>query len=254
MIAEPFAHGISPLHRLDPRIRVIAAVGLSVVVALADQFTTLTLALGVGFALIALARLPLMAVAGRLSVVVAFLLLLWLVLPFTVGGAPLFQLGPLTATEGGAAYAGRITLKSIAILSLLLALGTTMSVATLGHTLARLRLPDKLILLLLLTYRYVFVLEEEYRRLKRAADIRGFCPGTNLHSYRTYAYLVGMLLVRASARARRVYLAMCCRGFSGRFYTLADLSPAPHNFPFALILGALGILLLSVSCSYESIH
>lgn len=246
MIAEPFAQGTSLLHRLDPRIRVVAATALSVVVALSNQFTTLAIALAAGFILIALARLPMMAVAGRLSVVAGFLLLLWLVLPFTVGGAPLVKLGPLTATREGVAYAGRITLKSIAILSLFLATVTTMSVATLGHTLARLRLPDKLIVLLLLTYRYVFVLEQEYQRLKRAADIRGFRPGTNLHSYRTYAYLVGMLLVRASARARRVYLAMCCRGFSGRFYTLADLSPAPHNFPFALILGALGILLLSV--------
>jgi cobalt/nickel transport system permease protein len=246
MIAEPFAHGSSLLHRLDPRIRVLAATALSVVVALSNQTTTLAIALAAGLILIALARLPMMAVAGRLSVVAGFLLLLWLVLPFTVGGAPLVNLGPLTISREGVAYAGRITLKSIAILSLFLATVTTMSVATLGHTLARLRLPDKLIVLLLLTYRYVFVLEQEYQRLKRAADIRGFRPGSNLHSYRTYAYLVGMLLVRASARARRVYLAMCCRGFSGRFYTLADLSPAPHNLLFALILGALGILLLSL--------
>lgn len=246
MIAEPFAHGDSLLHRLDPRIRVVAATALSVVVALSNQFTTLAIALAAGLILIALARLPMMAVAGRLSVVAGFLLLLWLVLPITVGGAPLLKLGPLTATREGVAHAGRITLKSMAILSLFMAIVTTMSVATLGHTLARLRLPDKLIVLLLLTYRYVFVLDQEYQRLKRAADIRGFRSGTNLHSYRTYAYLVGMLLVRASARARRVYQAMCCRGFSGRFYTLADLSPAPHNLPFALIFGGLGILLLSL--------
>jgi cobalt/nickel transport system permease protein len=244
MIADPFAHGISPLHRLDPRIRLIAAAVLSVVVALANQFTTLALALGAGCILIALARLPLITVAGRLSVVAGFLLLLWLVLPFTVGGTPLFAVGPFPATAAGLAYAARITLKSIAILSLFLAMVTTMSVATMGHTLARLRLPDKLIVLLLLTYRYLFVLEQEYQRLKRAAEIRGFRPGTNLHSYRTYAYLVGMLLVRASARARRVYQAMCCRGFRGRFYTLADLSPSAHNLPVALLLGLLGILLL----------
>ncbi|MEJ2641750.1 MAG: cobalt ECF transporter T component CbiQ [Desulfosarcinaceae bacterium] len=244
MIAEPFAHGTSLLHRLDPRIRVVAAAGLSIVVALAHRYATLTLALAAGAVLIALARLPLGAVARRLSVVAGFLVLLWLVLPFSVGGESLFQVGPLTATRAGIAYTGRITLKTIAILALFLATVTTMSVATLGHTLARLRLPDKLIVLLLLTYRYVFVLEQEYRRLRRAADIRGFRPGTNLHSYRTYAYLVGMLLVRASARARRVYQAMCCRGFKGRFYTLADLSPAPHNRPFALLFGAYGLLLL----------
>jgi cobalt/nickel transport system permease protein len=244
VIAEPFAQGTSLVHRLDPGIRVVAAAGLSIIVALAQRYLTLTLAMAAGAVLIALARLPLGAIARRLSVVAGFLLLIWLVLPFSLRGEPLFQLGPLTATQAGIAYAGRITLKAIAILALFLATVTTMSVATLGHTLARLRLPDKLIVLLLLTYRYVFVLEQEYHRLRRAADIRAFHPGTNLHSYRTYAYLVGMLLVRASARARRVYQAMCCRGFRGRFYTLADLSPAPHNRPFALFLGAFGLLLL----------
>ena len=48
MIAEPFAHGTSLLHRLDPRIRVVAAAGLSVVVALSDQYLSLGLALGSG--------------------------------------------------------------------------------------------------------------------------------------------------------------------------------------------------------------
>ncbi|MDJ0784175.1 MAG: cobalt ECF transporter T component CbiQ [Desulfosarcinaceae bacterium] len=244
MIAEPFARGSSRLHQLDPRIRVVAASGLSLVVALSHQLPTLIAALLAGVGLVVLANLPLMAVAKRLSVVTGFLLLLWLVLPFTMHGDPMFNLGPFTATREGLSYAGRITFKSLAILLLFLAMVTTMSVATLGHTLARLRLPDKLIVLLLLTYRYLFVLEQEYQRLKRAADIRGFRPGTDLHSYRTFAYLVGMLLVRASARARRVYLAMCCRGFNGRFYTLTGFSPDAQQLPLTLLLGVIGILLL----------
>ena len=38
------------------------------------------------------------------------------------------------------------------------------------------------------------------------------------------AYLVGMLFVRASERAERVYMAMVCRGFSGKFYSLKEFS------------------------------
>jgi cobalt/nickel transport system permease protein len=45
-----------------------------------------------------------------------------------------------------------------------------------------------------------------------------------MHTYKTYAYLVGMLLVRSSDRAERVRNAMLCRGFSGRFYSLRRFS------------------------------
>ena len=45
-----------------------------------------------------------------------------------------------------------------------------------------------------------------------------------MHTYRTYAYLVGMLLVKSHDRAERVRSAMLCRGFKGRFYELSEFS------------------------------
>jgi len=54
--------------------------------------------------------------------------------------------------------------------------------------------------------------------------LRCFRPSTTLHTYRTVAYLIGMLFVRASLRAERVYMAMLCRGFSGRFHSLQEFS------------------------------
>ena len=70
------------------------------------------------------------------------------------------------------------------------------------------------------SYRYLFVMEQEYQRLARSALIRGFQPGTNTHTYRTYAYFVGMLFIRAFERAERVNRAMKCRGYDGRFHSL----------------------------------
>nr|WP_269434977.1 energy-coupling factor transporter transmembrane component T [Desulfosarcina ovata] len=95
-------------------------------------------------------------------------------------------------------------------------------------------LPDKLVHMLLITYRYLFVLEQEYQRLVRAMKIRNFRPATTLHTYRTYAYLVGMFFVRASERAKRVHSAMICRGFNGRFISLRVFPPNPHNRVFAI--------------------
>jgi cobalt/nickel transport system permease protein len=107
-----------------------------------------------------------------------------------------------------------------------IALVATQPIATVGQALGSLKVPNKLVQLLLLTYRYVFVIELEYRRLSRAATMRGFLPGTNLHTYKTYAYMVGILFVRAGLRAQRVHQAMRCRGFDGRFHTL-------HQFHYA---------------------
>ena len=54
----------------------------------------------------------------------------------------------------------------------------------------------------------------EYERLVRSAKIRGVEPRSNMHTYKTYAYLLGMLFVRAAARAERVQQAVEL-GFDG---------------------------------------
>jgi cobalt/nickel transport system permease protein len=100
--------------------------------------------------------------------------------------------------------------------------------------------------LLLLAYRYIFVIEQEYQRLYRAAKMRNFRPASNLHTYRTYAYLVGMLFVRASERARRVHLAMKCRGFTGRFHSLAHFAPTHWNTILATAVCCMSLILIAV--------
>jgi cobalt/nickel transport system permease protein len=161
-----------------------------------------------------------------------------LVIPFTFPGDALFRIGPFNASREGIALAGQITLKSNAIILAFMALVTTMPLSTLGHALNRLQLPDKFVHLLLMTYRYIFVLEQEYQRLMRAARIRGFQPGTNLHTYRTYAYLVGMLFVKAIDRAERVRWAMLCRGFKRKFYSLHEFKAGRGSVIFLIFISA----------------
>ncbi len=219
-IQEPFAEGASLAHRLDPRGKIVVAALFAILVAVAKTYAVALMGLALAIMLLALARLPLKKVLVRLLVVNSFIFFLWLVLPFTYPGEALWRLGPLTATRQGLAYAGLITVKSNAIIMALMALITTAPIVTLGQALHRLRLPDKLCHLLLFTYRYIYVFEQEYRRLVQAMKIRGFQPRTNLHTYRSYAYLAAMLLVRSFDRAERVFEAMRCRGFQGTFYSL----------------------------------
>ncbi len=238
MLREPFALGDSPLHRLDPRIRLASAVVYSFAAALCREFPALVAALILSVALAALARLSAAEVLKRLLVVNGLVVFIWAVIPFTFPGEALFQIGPFGAAREGVELAARITLKSNAIVLAFMALVATMPFATAGHALHRLRVPDKIVHLLLMSYRYIFVLEQEYQRLVRAAGIRGFRPGTNLHTYRTYAYLVGMLFVRAVDRAERVRWAMLCRGFKRKFYSLQEFEAGAGGFVFLVLMSA----------------
>jgi cobalt/nickel transport system permease protein len=243
MISEPFAIGDSMIHRLDPRIRVGLNVLYAFVVALAYQFPVLIGALIVSLLLIAISRVSLREVFGKIVIVNAMVLLLWLVLPFTFDGKILARIGSFDVYLPGVILAAQITLKSNAILLAFIALVSTMSLATLGHTLHRLKVPTKMVYLLLMTYRYIFVIEQEYLRLIRATKIRGFRPGTNTNTYRTYAYVIGMLFVRAAARAERVHQAMLCRGFKGKFYSLQDFQINSASWAFAMMMTAIIVVL-----------
>ena len=112
MHIDNFASGDSLLHRLDPRVKIVVAVLFSVVVAVADRYGCLATAVCLSLALLFLARLSLRDVFLRLLVVNAFIIFLWLFLPFTYGGEKLFSIGPLDATREGVIYALLITVKS----------------------------------------------------------------------------------------------------------------------------------------------
>lgn len=233
MMEERFADVASPLHRTDPALRVVAATLFSFTAALIQSLAALCVALVFAFGLASAARLPIRPLLKRLAGAGGLLLLVWLVLPWSYAGEAMMALGPLVVTREGVRLCLVISLKTVSILVAFTALVATMHLATLGHTLHRLGVPAKLVQLLLLAYRYAFVIEQEYRRLSRAARIRNFRPSTSLHTYKTFAYLMGMLFVRASERARRVHQAMKCRGFNGRFHSLDTYAPTPWNLAVA---------------------
>ena len=244
MLQEPFANGRSPVHRSNPTLRIVLAAVYSSTVALMDHPPALAAALGYSIFLAALAGLSFKPLATRVAVACGVLLFVWLVVPITYADDPLTHIGPIAVSRSGVQLCVQITLKALAILIAFMALAATMPTAALGYCLNTLAVPTKLVQLLLLAYRYIFVIEQEYQRLFRAAKMRNFRPGTNMHTYRTYAYLVGMLFVRASERADRVHQAMKCRGFNGRFFTLTRYSPTGWNALLGVGTGLVTLLLI----------
>lgn len=228
----PFASGDSSIHRIDPRIRLAGGVAVTVPVALLTASQPAWLAFAFGLLLVKMARLDLIRGMQRLAVVNVFIAFLWVFLPFSHPGDVLWSLGPLHASREGIDLALLITVKSNAIVLALMALLGSIPVQDLGPAMQRLKAPDKLCHILLFTYRYIFVIHKEYMTMRQAMRARGFKPRTNKHTYQTYAWLVGMLLVRSWDRAERVRDAMRCRGFRGRFYSLARFETRTRDYGF----------------------
>ena len=229
----------APLDRLDPRTRVLAALAFCIAASFVQTAAGLTTALlcAAGFA--AAAGLPLKTALRRLVALEGFLLAGVAALPFMVPGPPAFALLGFDASWPGLAHAGMIVGKATAAALALAALVGALEPAALGRALARLGAPDKLVHLYLFTARYVPVLLREHRRLTLAMKARGFRPGCNRHTWRSYGWLFGMLTVRSLERADRVLAAMRCRGFTGRLPALADDRPfrLPDGVFAALAVG-----------------
>ncbi|WP_417346589.1 cobalt ECF transporter T component CbiQ [Ferrimonas sp.] len=208
------------LERSDPRLRVLCALVLLTVTLGLSHPLPLALSLGFALSLVPLVGLSFKALLKRLLAVEGLMILLLISLPFTLPGEPLWQGLGLTLTAEGLERALVVLLRANTMVVGMLTLLGSMEPERLGHALARLGVPDKLVHLFLMTVRYLFVLLEEYRRLRQAMRARAFKPGSNLHTWRTLGWLIGMLLIRSMERSTRVLAAMRCRGFQGRFYLI----------------------------------
>lgn len=236
MHLEEFAEGSSFFHRLDPRVKFVTFVPYVIVIAVMDNGALPALALMISVGMIVVSRVDAKKLLNRLVAVNTFVLLLWIFLPFSYPGDAVLRIGPLTATEAGVYAAMTITLKANAIVLATIAMLGTSEVFSLAHALVHLRVPDKLVHLFFFFYRYISVLHEEYEHLHRAIRVRAFRPRTNLHTYKTYAYLVGMLIVKSFDHSQRIYQAMLCRGFTGKFPVIAHFHMHGRDYGFAFVM------------------
>jgi cobalt/nickel transport system permease protein len=208
------------LRARDARARLVTSVLLVVAVVGLDRPEVLVVAALAALAVaLATFRDP-RRLLHRLLAVEWLLLVLVLTLPFTVDGEPVFALGPLQASDAGLERALTVLLKANAAALAVLGLLGGLAPNAFGHALGRLGVPDRLVQLLVLTVRQIDLLQGEYGRLRRAMRARAFRARSTVHTWRSLGWLIGMLLVRATARAHRLVAAMRCRGYRGRLVLL----------------------------------
>jgi cobalt/nickel transport system permease protein len=198
-LLSPYQHGVSRVHGCSPGRKLGAAlVGVVLVVLLPRGAWAAYAATAAGLFAVALAaRLDLRQLGLRVL----------LVEPFVIGIALLALLRP-----GGLPVFLSIVAKSTLCLAIMVLLTATTRFSDLLGVLWRVRVPTLLVTTLALMYRYLFVLLAESERMQRARRSRTFVP-SRTGAWRGGAEVAGLLFVRASERAERVYLAMCARGW-----------------------------------------
>ena len=211
--------GDSAIHRLDPRAKLFTTV---IFIGAVVSFGKYELSGMLPFllfpaAMATCAGLPSGFLLKRLLLVAPFAVLVGMFNPL-LDRAVLIQLGPINVSGGWISFV-TILLRFVLTVSAAIILVATCGFHELCLAFERLGVPKAFVVQLLLLYRYLFVLVEEAVRLARARSLRSF--GGRGMGVRVTGSLLGHLLLRTLQRARRVYLAMQCRGFNGEFRLMA---------------------------------
>jgi cobalt ECF transporter T component CbiQ len=225
LYAEELAKADGLLQRLDPRVKVVGLLALVVAAALARHILVILGLFGVAIALALLSRVPIRTLATRLWVG-ALLFTGMLALPaiFITPGQALYRLPllgwPITAQGLGAAAYLITRVVTAATFSMLLILCTPW--AQVLKALRVLRVPVVFVVILGMTYRYIFLMLQIAQDMfeSRQSRMVGTLDGADRR--RLASASVGVLLSKSIQLSGDVYLAMLSRGFRGEIYTLDD--------------------------------
>ncbi|PWU03011.1 MAG: hypothetical protein C5B51_19910 [Terriglobia bacterium] len=204
VVLEQWSRGSSPVHRFDPRAKLVVL--LAVLISVATAARGLPLFAGALFLLLItglrFARVPVIRVLTRAAVI----------LPFTAVFAAVSWLA------GDPARAFSLTVKSyLSALAVLLLISTT-PLPSLLRAIGITGAPPFLLEVAQFLYRYLFVISEEAQHMTKAAAARGASVRqwiAQVHRFRAAAGALAILFARSYIRAEDVQRAMLARGFQG---------------------------------------
>lgn len=215
---DRLAYGDTVIHRLDPRIKVIATMLFILAVISFSKYEVAGLVPFLCFPIVltALADLPAGFLLRKVLVMSPFAVLIGMFNPLLETGAVAVLFG-IPVSAGWISFTS-ILLKYVLTVSAALILVATTSFPGVCNALRRFGVPAVFVSQLLFLYRYLFVLAGEAMRIVRARDMRSF--GGRGTDARTAARIIGTLFLRTVERAERVYTAMLSRGFTGEMPAL----------------------------------
>jgi cobalt/nickel transport system permease protein len=238
---ETLSYQQTPLHRLDPRVKLLTTLVFIVTVVSFGKYEITGLLPFVIYpvVLIAVGNLPPGYLARKILLAAPFAFFIGIFNPL-LDRAILVHLGPLGISGGWVSFAS-IMIRFILTVSaaLILIAGTGLNAVCLA--LDKLGAPRGFVMQLMFLYRYIFVWTDEALRLVRARALRSF-QGRGL-GLKVFGSMIGQLLLRTLGRARRIHLAMLSRGFAGKIHLTRPLRLRLPDVIFLLGWSALFVLM-----------
>jgi cobalt/nickel transport system permease protein len=223
--AEELAKKKGLLQRLDPRIKVVAVWPLSVIAALARQLYVIGALFAFAITMALLSQVPLGTLAKRVWLaVLTFTGLISVPALFLTPGRAIYSLPLLSWTVTAQGLRAAIYLimraETAATFSVLVVLCTPWS--SVLKALRVLRMPTVLVVILGMTYRYIFLLLRTAHDMfeSRKSRMVGQLEGRELRRAATAS--AGVLMSKTLHLSEDVYLAMRSRGFRGEVHVLDE--------------------------------
>ncbi len=238
----------SPVHRWDPRLRLISIFALIFSVMLLYSLQLVVIGMIFAIILTGISKIPLSFVLSRMKLVFIFVIPFFIIIPFTVigDGVEIASFGGIILSYRGieyAKFAAMIVLKALTAVMLVFPMIGTSRMDITIKALEGLHLPNKLVQMFAFTYRYIFVLDEEFMRMERSLASRGFKRRGNLYTLTTISKAIAMLFVNSYERADRVFYAMRSKGYSGTVATLHEFHSRWHDWVNTAVVVGFAVLL-----------
>lgn len=227
---DEYADLDSPVHRWEPRYKLIGLTALIFSFAFVEKLSLLPPMLTVTAILYWLSGLPFSFWLKRLRYPGFFLLGVIVLLPFLSGEIVVWQWGWLTLRQEGLLAVVLIAARFLAIITTgFILLGTTPFLTTI-KAMRSLGLPSIFADMVLLTYRYLSETAETLTTMQQAMRLRGFRLRRRsrlpfipkLSNLQLLSSLAGTLLIRSYEQSERVYKAMRLRGYGNEISQSQD--------------------------------
>jgi cobalt/nickel transport system permease protein len=239
-VLDALSYKDTPVHRLDPRTKVISTLAFIITVVSFPKYEVIRLIPFFIFpaVIFSLGDIPARFILKKVLFASIFAVLIGLFNP-VLDTRTMYHVFTIPVSGGWVSFLS-ILLKFFLTMSAVLLLISTTSFPGVSHALRKLGIPEVFISQLLFLYRYLFVLMEEAMRMVRARDLRSF--GTKGQGARTFVSLFGTLFIRTMERAERVYSAMLCRGFTGTIHPAKRHDLVTADFVCLFVVGAVLVL------------
>ncbi|UUX91955.1 cobalt ECF transporter T component CbiQ [Methanoplanus endosymbiosus] len=244
---DKYADMDSPIHRIEPRIKVISFGILIVSAVFAGSIRAASLFLILSVLILIISRLPLRFILGRVKIICVFLVPILLLMPLTVPGTPIFTVGFMILSKEGLDFAVLVSVRSVAAIILVITMLGTQRFDTTLKALSMLYVPGIIIQMLLFTYRYIYVMIDEFMNIWCSMQAKGYRFRFNSHGLSMIGNLIGMLLIKSYERAERVYQAMIGKGYTGKPVSFSSFKITGTDYLFcsAAIVAVTGIYIIN---------